>query len=127
MSDEEAPPKGRLPSVEEMRAAVSAVRSSPNDIQAGYERRFEASSITAETEYTHLRGLRDHYAQKRIWSWAIMLLMTFMIGFQSWVVWKVGIGVWHFANYKWLLPALLVQNLAQIIALALVVVKSLFS
>jgi hypothetical protein len=38
----------------------------------------------------------------------------------------VGVDVWSFTKYEWLLPALLVQNLAQIVGLAVFVVKALF-
>ena len=39
----------------------------------------------------------------------------------------VGSGVLDFKGYDWLLPALLVQNLAQIVGLASYAVKHLFS
>ncbi len=49
-----------------------------------------------------------------------------MILFQWLLLGLVGVGIWDFTKYEWLLPVLLVQNLGQIIGLALVVVKSLF-
>lgn len=55
-----------------------------------------------------------------------MGLLVFMILFQSGLLFSVGLGWLDFQAYRWLLPALLVQNLGQIIALAYVVVKSLF-
>lgn len=39
----------------------------------------------------------------------------------------VGSGVLDFKDYDWLLPALFVQNLAQIVGLASYAVKHLFS
>lgn len=56
-----------------------------------------------------------------------MLLMAGMIGFQSYLLVRVGQGAWSFADYNWLLPALLAQNLAQVVGLAVFVVKALFS
>jgi hypothetical protein len=53
-------------------------------------------------------------------------MMAFMILFQSLLIWRVGVNAWLFEKYTWLLPALLVQNLAQVIGLALIVVRSLF-
>ncbi len=55
-----------------------------------------------------------------------MVIMSIIVIFQCALLWCVGIGRWDFKDYKWLLPALLVQNLAQIVGLALVIVKSLF-
>ena len=55
-----------------------------------------------------------------------MGLMGVMILFQSYLMFKVGVGDWDFSKYEWLLPALLVQNLAQVVGLAVFVVKALF-
>jgi hypothetical protein len=55
-----------------------------------------------------------------------MGLMFIMIFFQCYLLWKVGTGIWNFEKYTWLLPALLAQNLAQIVGLAVFVVKALF-
>lgn len=55
-----------------------------------------------------------------------MGLMGVMILFQSYLLLKVGVGDWDFSKYEWLLPALLVQNLAQVVGLAVFVVKALF-
>jgi hypothetical protein len=52
--------------------------------------------------------------------------MAFMVGYQSFLLYKVGTGAWDFSKYQWLLPSLLVQNLAQIVGLAVFVVKALF-
>jgi len=46
--------------------------------------------------------------------------------FQMFLLMMVGWGWWDFTKYDWLLPMLLVQNFAQIVGLALVVVRSLF-
>jgi hypothetical protein len=55
-----------------------------------------------------------------------MAVMAIMIGFQSYLLFKVGTGEWDFTKYEWLLPILLFQNLAQIVGLAVFVVKALF-
>jgi hypothetical protein len=52
--------------------------------------------------------------------------MFVMIAFQMLLLWLVGSGRWSFEKYTWLIPALLVQNLGQIVGLALFVVKALF-
>jgi hypothetical protein len=55
-----------------------------------------------------------------------MFVMAGMVIFQSVLLGLVGAGIWDFSRYAWLLPALLVQNLAQVIGLAVFVVKALF-
>jgi hypothetical protein len=85
------------------------------------------NSVLAETAYIHLTGLEDHYSLKKIWAYGIMLIMAGMLIFQSTLLGLVGDGVWSFKDYRWLLPALLVQNLAQIAGLAYIVVKALFN
>ena len=55
-----------------------------------------------------------------------MFVMAGMIIFQSVLLGMVGAGVWDFTKYQWLLPVLLAQNLAQVIGLAVFVVKALF-
>lgn len=50
-----------------------------------------------------------------------------IIGYQMILLIFVGLGALDFKEYDWLLPALLVQNLAQIVGLASYAVKHLFS
>jgi hypothetical protein len=113
-----------LPTPDEIKSDL-VVADEPSR-QLEFERKFEQISIQAELEWAHLRGLRDHYKHKARWSWFLMGLMAAMIAFQSFLLGMVGAGVWTFAAYAWLLPALLVQNLAQIVGLAIFVVKALF-
>ena len=79
-----------------------------------------------ELQYIHLEGVQDHYKHKKWWSWFIMTLMAVLLIFQCILLSLVGLGIWNFEKYAWLLPALLVQNLAQIVGLAIFVVKALF-
>ncbi len=117
----------RLPSLKEMLEATRVEGDTGNRPQSEYEDRFRGSSIELQRAYTHLVGLQSHYYHKRKWSWFLMVAMSFMILFQSFLLIMVGAGIWSFAAYQWLLPALLVQNLGQIIGLAVIVVKSLFT
>lgn len=87
---------------------------------------FRSVSTESEERYAHLKGLQDHYKHKGYWSYFLMFVMLAMVVFQSILLGLVGAGVWDFSKYAWLLPALLVQNLAQIIGLAVFVVKALF-
>ncbi|MGS4883619.1 hypothetical protein [Roseibium sp. MB-4] len=89
--------------------------------------RFRNLSIDAQVQYAHLQGIKDHYWHKGKWSWFLMAAVGGMIIFQSVLLWKVGKGELDFTQYEWLLPALLVQNLGQVIGLAAYAVKYLFS
>lgn len=116
----------KLPSPGDIIDAPGFDESDSDAYQSLIQRTYDDFSVKAEAEWAHLKGLQDHYAHKGKWSWFLMGLLSAMIIFQSLLLWMVGIGVWDFTKYDWLLPALLVQNLGQIIALAYVVVKSLF-
>lgn len=92
-----------------------------------YEKKTTSKSINQQLEFAHLRGIQDHYKLKKQWSLTLTIALGFMIGFQSLLLGMVGSGWWDFSEYTWLLPALLVQNLGQIIGLVVIVVKSLFN
>lgn len=84
------------------------------------------ADIERQRGYQHLLGLQRHYEHKSKWSYFLMAMMAGMLGFQSLLLGLVGAGYWDFRGYAWLLPALLVQNLAQIAGLCVIVVQSLF-
>jgi hypothetical protein len=84
------------------------------------------ADIDRQRGYQHLLGLQRHYEHKSKWSYFLMAMMAGMLGFQSLLLGLVGAGTWTFLGYDWLLPALLVQNLAQIAGLCVIVVQSLF-
>jgi hypothetical protein len=115
-----------LPSPEDILSSPGFDDSETDDLQTDIGRYYETEAVKSEIAWAHLSGLQDHYKHKGRWSYFLMGLLTCMIAFQSALLWCVGLGVWDFTKYDWLLPALLVQNLGQIIALAYVVVKSLF-
>jgi hypothetical protein len=98
----------------------------PTKIEGIYRKKFSRDSIEAQAKYEHLQGLKDHYKQKGHWSTFLIILMGAMVVFQCVLLGMVGAGQWDFSEYEWLLPALLAQNLAQIVGLAIFVVKSLF-
>ncbi len=95
-------------------------------IEKNFKKEFYEQSAVAQKEYEHVKGLRDHYSHKKWWSYFLMFLMFGMVAFQSVLLGMVGSGLWDFSKYKWLLPLLLAQNLAQVVGLAVFVVKSLF-
>lgn len=124
-----APPDG-LPSadavIKSIRGASQRELGAENLSQLRIEEDFRSDYVRAGREFEHLNGLRAHYKHKGRWSCFIMGLMGAMVLFQSAVITLVGFHIWSFTDYPWLLPALLVQNFAQIVGLALFVVKALF-
>lgn len=92
-----------------------------------YLRRFRSRSVESQVQYAHLQGIKDHYWHKGKWSWFLMSAVAGMLIFQSVLLWMVGSGSLDFSKYEWLLPALLVQNLGQVVGLAAYAVRYLFS
>ena len=88
---------------------------------------FQRRSIAAQVEYAHLQGIRDHYKHKGNWSTFLMFAVGGMLVFQSILLLAVGTGKLDFSEYDWLLPALLAQNLGQVVGLAIYAVRFLFS
>lgn len=131
MSDQDTDGSSALPKAGDVLAGIGeeerASAPSISQPEADYLRRFRSVSIEAETAYVHLQGARDHYWHKSKWSWFLMAAVGGMLVFQSVLLWKVGLGQLDFTEYEWLLPALLVQNLGQVIGLAVYAVKFLFS
>lgn len=116
-----------LPSVSRLLALVNREEKDTKDkTELKYLDYFQKKSLSSQLSYAHLKGLKDHYNHKGWWSFFLMFVMFGMISYQSILLGLVGGGVWNFSEYDWLLPLLLVQNLAQIVGLAVFVVKALF-
>lgn len=92
-----------------------------------YADAFESDAVAQQAAYVHLSGISDHYRDKGLWSKFLMGAIAAMLGFQSLLLLMVGFGWWDFTSYEWLLPALLVQNLTQVVGLSVWAVKYLFS
>jgi hypothetical protein len=123
---EASPPQPQpIPSAAEVRLDLTRQVPSIRFLER-YEDAFSVASIEGRRAFEHLQGLKRHYSHKSKWSYFLMVAMSVMIWFQSYLLYKVGTGQWNFTQYDWLLPALLVQNLAQIAGLCLIVVKALF-
>lgn len=97
------------PSLAQLKASVKVTKTASNKKQRDYERKFAVTSLHAEREYAHVRGLSDHYWHRNMWSYALIMAMAFMILYQSVLLAMVGLNIWDFSKYKWLLPTLLVQ------------------
>jgi hypothetical protein len=101
--------------------------SETSEKERQYADRFGRDAVSQQVQYAHLTGIRDHYRHKGRWSNFLIAAIAAMLLFQSFLLYKVGKGHWVFVEYEWLLPALLVQNLAQVVGLAVWAVKYLFS
>lgn len=121
----------KLPKADEVLSEVSGIDQSEASESSQYEldylEEYRLRSIKTEVDYAHLEGIRDHYKHKGNWSTFLMLAVAGMLLFQSFLLLEVGLGRLNFKDYEWLLPALLVQNLGQVIGLAVYAVRYLFS
>jgi hypothetical protein len=130
MSEAESSGPTALPNVGDLIAEVETSDVHEIDLRVADERRFgsefDRNAVEAEVAWANLSGLQDHYKFKGHWSVFLMVVLGSMTVFQWLLLVMVGFGLWDFTSYDWLLPALLVQNLGQIIGLAFIVVKSLF-
>lgn len=127
----------RTPSVpellEEIRAqsgplpnSSATVLAEAERLQEKIEKQEELAALARQMGYARLTAFQAHHHHKGRWSLFVMAAMAWMIGFQSLLLALVGTGLWDFTPYQWLLPSLLIQNLAQIITLAAIIVKALF-
>jgi len=128
MSDE-ASDDDRLPSYEDMKRYLEEVPLPdypPERYEENYQAAFDKTAVGLEEDFAHLNGVISHYRHKGAWSYFLMAVMAGLVIFQSVLLGMVGARLWDFTDYDWLLPLLLVQNFAQIIGLAVFVVKALF-
>lgn len=91
------------------------------------ENDLEKSTISADEEWTHLDGLKSFYKLRKKWSWFILTCIAFLLITQASLMALVGTNVLDFRDYDWFLPIVVSENFIQIIGLALIVVKFLFS
>jgi len=130
MSDDTSDQYQDIPTLDELINTVSASdlhdHTADDSYEINYEDYFKHQSPEIEAGYIHLKGLQDHYLHKNYWSIFLMVILGSMMGFQIILLTFVGLGKFDFSHYEWLLPALLVQNLAQVLGLAVIAVTSLF-
>jgi hypothetical protein len=90
------------------------------------EERAEAQGDSDEAK-AHLDGVRRFYKLRTHWSWFLMACIAISLIFHISLTVLVGFKVVDFEKYQWFLPMVITENFAQIIALAIIVVKFLFS
>lgn len=90
------------------------------------ESEIRAQQLTAAALY-HVRGLQDLYASRRLWSIFLVCCITASLAFQIGITIAVGLKLLDFTQYRWFLPIVASENFIQIVGLALIVLKWLFS
>lgn len=119
----------KTPTATDVLAGVNPA-SPPSQVsekEKSFAEKFKTRAIDSQVAYAHLKGIQDHYKHKGRWSVFLMCAIAGMLIFQSVLLVSVGTGRWDFSEYEWLLPALLVQNLTQVVGLSVWAVKYLFS
>lgn len=124
---EAAPGQQDVTAEEMLRSLEAWGAEDANASEESYRRKFTQDSIQQEYAYAHLAGIQDHYKHKGRWSWFLMSIIGLMMIFQLVLITLVGVKLLDFTDYEWLVQLLLVQNLAQVVGLAIYAVKYLFS
>lgn len=106
---------------------LADILSSTPDDEKNYRFAVYSQTLKSWTEYEHYLGVKQHYQHKGRWSEFLLLAIAGMIFYQMGLLILVGLNWLDFSDYDWLLPGLLVQNLAQIVGLSIYAVKNLFS
>jgi hypothetical protein len=123
MSSESASSKNTSPIKAKDAKEAIASRADPNKLEAQEEK---ATAVSGEAE-THLSGLKTFYTLRKKWSWFILGCISVLLIFHISLAYLVGLGYLDFKDYNWFLPIVATNNFLQIIALAIIVVKFLFS
>src|SRR5262249_2642653 len=122
MSSESDSSRNTQVTPEDAKGAIVS-RADPNDLAAQQEQATSASEEAA----THLGGLQAFYKLRKKWSWFILGCITVLLTFHISLAYLVGLKILDFTDYSWFLPIVATNNFLQIIALAVIVVKFLFS
>ena len=85
-----------------------------------------AQQLSLSTE-RHLQGISDFYRSRRQWSAFLIGCIGVSLAFQMVLTFLVGWRVLDFTQYRWFLPIVASENFVQIVGLAIIVLKWLFS
>ena len=106
----------------QIRAEISATTEDGRFSDAEY--RAEQLSLSTER---HLQGISDFYRSRRQWSAFLIGCIALSLVFQITITFLVGLKVLDFTQYQWFLPIVASENFVQIVGLAIIVLKWLFS
>jgi hypothetical protein len=110
-------------------------RPSPDDLKrlagpvdnSGLRGEEESASLVSSAQWQHLQGVVDHYRFRKQWSIFLILCIGVSLAFQIIVTVLVGLNILNYTSYKWFLPIVTGENFIQIVALAAIVLRWLFS
>jgi hypothetical protein len=111
-------------------------RPSPSDILARITNRLGDQELVQQEEESgaesaaiasHLKGLEDFYTARRHWSWFLILCIAASLLFQIGLTISVGLKWLDFKDYRWFLPIVVSESFLQIVGLAAIVLKWIFS
>jgi hypothetical protein len=105
--------------------AKGAIISRPDPDELAAQQ--EAAASTSQGASAHLGGLQAFYKLRKKWSWFILICISVLLTFHISLAYLVGLKRLDFTEYSWFLPIVATNNFLQIIALAVIVVKFLFS
>jgi hypothetical protein len=110
-------------------------RPSPDDLKrqagpvdnSGLRGEENSASLVSAAQWQHLQGVVDHYRFRKHWSVFLIACIAFSLAFQILITVLVGLNLLNYTNYKWFLPIVTGENFIQIVALAAIVLRWLFS
>jgi hypothetical protein len=110
--------------------------SSPDVLSRGVVKSGGDESLAAREQHVqrlasaadrHLEGLRDFYTSRRQWSVFLIVCIAISLVFQISITVLVGLNLLNYTEYKWFLPIVVSENFIQILGLAAIVLKWIFS
>lgn len=91
--------------------------------------RGEEENYDAEKEESRIRnkGLKEFYAQRKLWSWFILFWISALIIFNIVLTLGIGGGFFDFHNMQWFVTSVTAETFIQIVGLGYVAARYLFS
>lgn len=106
-------------------ALRSKVANQPGE--GGLDEAQQEAKRKSDAALHHLQGIKDFYDSRKTWSIFLICCIALSLIFQITLTFLVGKGILNFVEYKWFLPIIVSENFIQIVALATIVLKWLFS
>ncbi len=104
----------------------NAVGSIQDDVQEEDAGKQEAVNNSSK-EAVELDGRREFFRLRSKWSWAILIWISALVGFNMFLALGIGWGSLSFHTYEWFITAVTVETFFQIVGLGYVAAKFVFS
>src|SRR6266849_1506039 len=108
------------PNVESVKRSIKGVAS------RDAPRSYQDSANIARSEKIELDGREQFFELRGLWSFWLILWISFILLFQTGITIAVGAGILNFIEYKWFLPVVIAQSFLQIVGMGVVIVKFLY-